>query len=472
MAPAPPDPRGTMPEHHRYELPTAPDDVERTSARAVRGGGARVLAAAGAARRVVRRPDRAGPPGGTWSRRAGTRLAGRVEGHHRAGPCGRIVVVPSWLAEDHEPRPDELTLVLDPGRAFGSGHHATTTLCLELLDELDLDGRRVADVGCGTGVLAIAAAARGADVVAVDVDPDAVEVTRDNAARNGVHLDARVGSVELVPPPTVVVANLVTDVIAALAVPAGRRDRRDARRERDHRRATGRAVDALDETPGSRSTRSANATAGSRCGGPRAPSVPGRSWRRGGGRPRGSATMTHPRPGNADAHPRRPHAPTALLLAARWGGRVRRTRPPRQPRRRGRGAAARGATPDPARDELADPARRPALACRRRSATTFAAVGEAPDREARRLGDDVVAQLAAAPTRRPGTRRRCSPATTTERGSIDGEDLLTRTLTAARDAGGSSDASPSSCCATRSPATSAPGSATPPVWSPRSRATA
>jgi ribosomal protein L11 methyltransferase len=132
--------------------------------------------------------------------------------------AGRITVVPSWLADDHLPADGELTLVLDPGRAFGSGHHATTALCLELLDELDLDGSRVADVGCGTGVLAIAAAARGARVTAVDIDPEAVEVTRENAARNRVEVAATTGSVgALDTPADVVVANLVTDVVRALA---------------------------------------------------------------------------------------------------------------------------------------------------------------------------------------------------------------------------------------------------------------
>jgi ribosomal protein L11 methyltransferase len=209
-----------MPEHHRYELPTAPEDVERTSAELFAAGALGCWEQPG--RVVAWFADRTAPvpPGGTWSLEPERDWQAEWKATIVPVRAGRIVVVPSWLAEDHEPSPDELTLVLDPGRAFGTGHHATTALCLELLDELDLDGRRVADVGCGTGVLAIAAAARGAEVVAVDVDPDAVEVSRDNAARNGVHLDARVGSVELVDPPAdVVVANLVTDVIAALAVP-------------------------------------------------------------------------------------------------------------------------------------------------------------------------------------------------------------------------------------------------------------
>jgi ribosomal protein L11 methyltransferase len=209
-----------MPAHHRYELPTAPVDVERTSTELFVAGALGCWQQPGLLVAWFTDRDVPVPPGGEWSVEPERDWQAEWKATIAPVRAGRIVVVPSWLADGHVPDEDELTLVLDPGRAFGSGHHATTTLCLELLDELDLDGRRVADVGCGTGVLAIAAAARGADVLAVDVDPDAVEVTVDNAARNGVHLDARTGSVELVSPPAeVLVANLVTDVIASLAGP-------------------------------------------------------------------------------------------------------------------------------------------------------------------------------------------------------------------------------------------------------------
>lgn len=139
--------------------------------------------------------------------------------------AGRFTIVPSWLAADHRPRPDEHTLVLDPGRAFGTGHHATTTLCLELLDSTDraqpVLGRSVADIGCGTGVLAIAAARLGArPVTAVDIDGDAVDAARANAAANDAVLDLAVGSVEVLDTAAeVVLANLVTDVVVALAAP-------------------------------------------------------------------------------------------------------------------------------------------------------------------------------------------------------------------------------------------------------------
>lgn len=136
--------------------------------------------------------------------------------------AGRTTIVPSWLAAEHRPAADELTVVLDPGRAFGSGHHATTVMCLELLDELDLAGRlagrTLGDIGCGSGVLAIAAAARGARVTAVDIDPDAVAVTDGNAARNQVTLRTAVGGVDQLDGDVeVVVANLITATVCDLA---------------------------------------------------------------------------------------------------------------------------------------------------------------------------------------------------------------------------------------------------------------
>jgi ribosomal protein L11 methyltransferase len=207
-----------MPEHHRYELPVVPDEVEFRSAQLWAAGAFGVWQRPGSLAAWFPTEHAPVPPGGHWELEPDRDW--QAEWKATIGPvhAGRIAIVPSWLAEDHRPAEGELTLVLDPGRAFGSGHHATTTLCLELLDELDLAGREVADVGCGTGVLAIAAAARGGRVLAVDLDPDAVEVTLDNARRNGVEVEARVGSVGALPGPVdVVVANLVTDVIVSLA---------------------------------------------------------------------------------------------------------------------------------------------------------------------------------------------------------------------------------------------------------------
>jgi ribosomal protein L11 methyltransferase len=94
-----------------------------------------------------------------------------------------------WICPSHiEPEPDWPVVVrLDPGLAFGSGTHPTTALCLEWLDRCELRDRCVIDYGCGSGVLAVAAALKGARrVIAVDHDPQALLATRDNAERNQV----------------------------------------------------------------------------------------------------------------------------------------------------------------------------------------------------------------------------------------------------------------------------------------------
>jgi ribosomal protein L11 methyltransferase len=98
---------------------------------------------------------------------------------------GRLVVRPSW---EHEPlQPGELLIDLDPGAAFGTGQHETTRLCLGALDAHVRPGAHVIDLGTGSGILAIAAARLGAaSVRAIDVDAEAVEVARENVARNGV----------------------------------------------------------------------------------------------------------------------------------------------------------------------------------------------------------------------------------------------------------------------------------------------
>jgi|FaiFalDrversion3_1042247.scaffolds.fasta_scaffold00462_2 ribosomal protein L11 methyltransferase len=97
----------------------------------------------------------------------------------------RLRVQPSWSRR--KPQRNEITIVLDPGMAFGTGNHPTTALCLDLLDTWMQPGWRVADIGTGTGILAIAAAKLGAsEVVAVENDPLAVLVAQANIERNGV----------------------------------------------------------------------------------------------------------------------------------------------------------------------------------------------------------------------------------------------------------------------------------------------
>lgn len=210
-----------MSELHRYVLPRAPgSDAGAIGAQLWATGAMGVWEQPDALVAWFEEPRDDVPPGGRWEIEPDRDWQAEWKAGIRPVHAGRVVVVPTWLADDHEPTPDEVTLVLDPGRAFGSGHHATTTLCLELLQELDLGGCRVLDLGCGTGVLALAAARLGARcVVAVDVDRDAVEVTRENAARLDVALDVRHGSIDSggAAPADVVLANLVTDTIVALA---------------------------------------------------------------------------------------------------------------------------------------------------------------------------------------------------------------------------------------------------------------
>jgi ribosomal protein L11 methyltransferase len=98
----------------------------------------------------------------------------------------RIVLQPAWVPAA-EAAPGDLVVVLDPGRAFGSGSHPSTRLVLAVLEDLVAGGERVLDVGCGSGVLAISACRLGASAaVALDIDPAAVEATTANASANGV----------------------------------------------------------------------------------------------------------------------------------------------------------------------------------------------------------------------------------------------------------------------------------------------
>ncbi|GHA58734.1 50S ribosomal protein L11 methyltransferase [Photobacterium aphoticum] len=96
----------------------------------------------------------------------------------------RLWICPSWR---EAPEPDAVNVMLDPGLAFGTGTHPTTSLCLEWLDGQDLEGKTVIDFGCGSGILAIAAIKLGAaKVIGIDIDPQAILASRDNAERNGV----------------------------------------------------------------------------------------------------------------------------------------------------------------------------------------------------------------------------------------------------------------------------------------------
>jgi ribosomal protein L11 methyltransferase len=132
---------------------------------------------------------------------------------------GRVRVRPSWI---DEPTPaGAVEVVLDPGMAFGTGSHATTSLCLAALSDVlgARPGASLLDVGTGSGLLAIAARKLGAGRVAAnDNDPVAVDVARENAERNGALLELTIEPVESIPGTfDVVVANILANVLVELA---------------------------------------------------------------------------------------------------------------------------------------------------------------------------------------------------------------------------------------------------------------
>ena len=129
---------------------------------------------------------------------------------------GRFLVRPTW--SDADPG-DAIVLELDPGMAFGTGLHPTTQQCLRALSVLDVAGKRVADIGTGSAILAIAAAKRGAAaVVAVDIDEVSMRAATENVARNGVAVTVGRGSAADVPGThDLVLANIVAPVLRQIA---------------------------------------------------------------------------------------------------------------------------------------------------------------------------------------------------------------------------------------------------------------
>jgi ribosomal protein L11 methyltransferase len=138
-------------------------------------------------------------------------------GAHELGP---LAIVPPWLAAGRDPG---RTIVIDPGMAFGTGEHETTRCVIRLLPDVISPGSRVADLGAGSAVLAIAAAKLGAaHVAAIEVDGEAIENAEENVARNGVADRVRVIEgdagvlLPLVAPVDVVLANIISSVLVQL----------------------------------------------------------------------------------------------------------------------------------------------------------------------------------------------------------------------------------------------------------------
>lgn len=131
--------------------------------------------------------------------------------------CGRYYIHPSWF----EAKKDKINLIVDPALAFGSGHHGSTFGCLEALSKIDLEGKRLLDVGCGSGILSLAAKKSGANVWCCDTDEVAIIATKDNMQKNGVVLDkVFLGTIDKITIEKgsfdVVVANILADIIVAL----------------------------------------------------------------------------------------------------------------------------------------------------------------------------------------------------------------------------------------------------------------
>ena len=134
----------------------------------------------------------------------------------------RTVIVPTWRT--YESRENDVVITIDPGMAFGTGHHPTTRMCLELLEIHVEPGDRVLDLGCGSGVLSIAAAKLGAsDVLGLEIDPIAASVAERNLRENEVHDSVRTDEASLPHPKAesdgydLLVANVSAKVITELA---------------------------------------------------------------------------------------------------------------------------------------------------------------------------------------------------------------------------------------------------------------
>ncbi|MFH1560773.1 MAG: 50S ribosomal protein L11 methyltransferase [Chloroflexota bacterium] len=135
---------------------------------------------------------------------------------------GRIVICPSWM--EYTAKPGEVVIGMDPGMAFGTGHHPTTHMCLTEMEKLITPGMKVMDVGTGSGILTIAAAKLGADhVLALDIDPIAIRAARANVRANGLQRVVKVQRRTISSQDStesgfdLVVANLYTKVILDMA---------------------------------------------------------------------------------------------------------------------------------------------------------------------------------------------------------------------------------------------------------------
>ena len=140
-----------------------------------------------------------------------------MDNYHPMSFGDRLWIVPSWTPP---PDPDAVNILLDPGLAFGTGTHPTTALCLEWLDQHDIYGKEIIDYGCGSGILAIAAALLGAKHVwAIDHDPQALTATLANAEKNNISEKISVGRPHELPEiqADIILANILAGPLMSLA---------------------------------------------------------------------------------------------------------------------------------------------------------------------------------------------------------------------------------------------------------------
>lgn len=128
--------------------------------------------------------------------------------------CGKFYIRPSW----YESVEGSIDILINPALAFGSGHHASTAMCLQMLSDMSLEGKDVLDVGCGSGILSIAAKKSGGNVHLCDTDPLAVNESRKNFALNALKVDKIwEGSIDKAPQKyDVIIANILAEVIKML----------------------------------------------------------------------------------------------------------------------------------------------------------------------------------------------------------------------------------------------------------------
>jgi ribosomal protein L11 methyltransferase len=143
----------------------------------------------------------------------------------------RLVIKPSWEFYEKE-KPEDLVIEIDPGMAFGTGTHATTSLCLELLEQYLKEGMDVLDVGCGSGILSIAAALLGAEhTLGIEIDPLAVQISRENVELNQLSHMVQIQQGDLTKGidfiADLVVANLMADLVIMLSEDVARHLKKD-----------------------------------------------------------------------------------------------------------------------------------------------------------------------------------------------------------------------------------------------------